>query len=86
MKKNIIKILGVCYLAVACMLLFGSNAQAYIDPSVATYAIQAIAGIAIAVGAAVGIYFRRVKKKVNEKLGVDENRNKEVESDDIEVK
>lgn len=86
MKKNIIKMLGVCYFAVACMLLFGSNAQAYIDPSVATYAIQAIAGIAIAVGAAVGIYFRRVKKKVNEKLGVDENRNKEVESDDIEVK
>lgn len=86
MKKNILKILGVGYLAVTCMFLFGSNAQAYIDPSVATYAIQAVAGIAIAVGAAVGIYFRRVKKKVNEKLGVDENRNKEVESDDIEVK
>lgn len=86
MKKNILKVLGVGYLAIAGMLLFGANAQAYIDPSVATYAIQAIAGIAIAVGAAVGIYFRRVKKKVNEKLGVDENRNKEVESDDIEIK
>ena len=84
MKKNILKVLGVGYLAIAGMLLFGANAQAYIDPSVATYAIQAIAGIAIAVGAAVGI--RRVKKKVNEKLGVDENRNKEVESDDIEIK
>lgn len=39
----------------------------------------------IAVGAAVGIYWRKAKKKVNEKLGIDENRNKEVESDDIVV-
>ena len=86
MKKSILKVLGVGYFAIACMFLFGANAQAYIDPSVATYAIQAVAGIAIAVGAAVGIYFRRVMKKVNEKLGVDENRSKEVESDDIEIK
>lgn len=57
----------------------------YIDPSVMTYAIQAIAGVVIAVGAAVGIYWRKAKKKVNEKLGIDENRNKEVESDDIVV-
>lgn len=56
----------------------------YIDPSVVTYLIQAVAGVVIAVGAVVGIYFRKAKKKVNEKLGVDENRNKEVESDDIE--
>ena len=48
-----------------------------------TYVIQAVAGVVIAVGAVVGIYFRRAKKKVNEKLGIDENRNKEVESDDI---
>ena len=57
----------------------------YIGPSVMTYAIQAIAGVVIAVGAAVGIYWRKAKKKVNEKLGIDENRNKEVESDDIVV-
>lgn len=72
---------GVCG-----MLLFGSDANAYIDPSVMTYLIQAIAGIVIAVGAAVGIYFRRAKKKVSDKLGIDENRNKEVESDEIVVK
>lgn len=65
------------------MLLFGMNGQAYIDPSVMTYLIQAIAGVVIAVGAAVGIYFRRAKKKLNNKLGIDENRNKEVESDDV---
>ncbi len=55
----------------------------YIDPSVMTYAIQAGAGIVIAVGAFVGLYFRKAKKKVNKKLGVDENKNKEVESDEI---
>ena len=59
---------------------------AYIDPSVMTYLIQAIAGIVIAIGAAVGIYFRRAKKKINNKLGIDENKNKEVESDEIIIK
>lgn len=67
----------------ASMLLFGVNGRAYIDPSVMTYLIQAIAGIVIAVGAVVGIYFRRAKKKLNEKFEIDENRNKEVESDEI---
>ena len=58
----------------------------YIDPSVMTYAIQALAGILIAVGAAIGIIWRKSKKKVTNKLGIDENRNKEVESDEIIVK
>ena len=58
----------------------------YIDTSVTTYLIQAIAGVAIAVGAGLAIYFRKAKKKMNEKLGIDENRNKEVESDEIEFK
>lgn len=62
------------------LLIFG-----YIDPSVVTYAIQAGAGVVIAVGAFVGLYFRKAKKKVGKKLGVDENKNKEVESDEIIV-
>ena len=56
----------------------------YIDPSVVTYLIQAVAGVVIAVGAVVGISFRKAKKKVNDKLGIDENKNKEVETDEIE--
>ena len=58
----------------------------YIDPSVMTYAIQAGAGIVIAVGAFVGLYFRKAKKKVNQKLNLDENKHKEVESDEVEIK
>lgn len=70
----------------SAMLLFGENGNAYIDPSVMTYMIQAIVGIVIAAGVAIGIYFRRAKKKINQTLNIDENRNKEVESDDILVK
>ncbi len=57
----------------------------YIDPSVMTYAIQAGAGIVIAIGAFVGLYFRKAKKKVSKKMGIDENKHKEVESDEIVV-
>lgn len=85
--KKCFKVMVIAgFLGFSSMLLFGVNANAYIDPSVMTYLIQAVAGIVIAVGAAVGIYFRRAKKKVSEKLGIDENRNKEVESDEIIVK
>ena len=83
MKKKILKLGGALYFGVGFMLLFGVNAQAYIDPSVITYMIQAAAGIVIAVGAVVGVYWRRTKKKLNKKLGIDENKNKEVEADDI---
>lgn len=75
----------LAYVALCAMLVFGANLCAYIDPSVMTYVIQAVAGIIIAVGAVAGVYFRKAKKKVNEKLGIDENKNKEVESDEITV-
>lgn len=42
------------------MLGFTLPVHAYIDPSVATYAIQAIAGIAITLGAVGGVYWRRI--------------------------
>ena len=83
--NKLAKTFGLCYAAFACMLLFGANGSAYIDPSVMTYVIQAVAGVVVAVGAVAGIYWRKAKKKVSEKLGVDENRNKEVETDDILV-
>lgn len=86
MKNKIITMFALGYFGISFMLLFGVTAQAYIDPSVVTYVIQAVAGVTIAVGAAAGIYWRKAKKKLNEKLGIDENKNKEVESDEIIVK
>lgn len=65
------------------MIMFTNMVSVYLDPSVMTYAIQAIAGVVIAIGAVAGIYWRKAKKKVSDKLGIDENKNKEVEGDDI---
>lgn len=83
MKKIIVKLALALYAMFACMLMFGNTLMAYIDPSVLTYLIQAGAAVVIAVGAAVGIYWRKAKKKINNTLGIDENKNKEVESDEI---
>lgn len=54
---------------------------AYLDPSVITIAFSAIAGVAVTIGAAVAVYYHKIKRKVNDKLGLDENANKEVEAD-----
>ena len=66
--------------------LLNNMVGAYIDPSVMTYAIQAVAGIVIAIGAVAGIYWRKAKKKINNSLGIDENKNKEVETVEIIIK
>ena len=87
MKKTVIRaafhFFFAAYAVVVGMLLFGVTASAYIDPSVMTYMIQIIAGLVIAVGAIVGVYWRRAKKKVQNTLGIDEK--KEQESDEIIV-
>ena len=85
MKKFFLGAIVAIFFTIGFALLFSINVRAYIDPSVMTYTIQAVAGIVIAIGAGIGIYYRKMKKKVSDKLGIDENRNKEVESDDIEI-
>lgn len=79
------KLLGRLYFVICFVLILSLSASAYLDPSVMTYAIQIIAGIAVAVGAVVGIYWRKAKKKVQDKLGIDENSKKEQEEDVIEI-
>ena len=76
--KNFAKYL---YFALCMMLFFTIPANAYIDPSVMTYGVQVIAGVAGVVGTVVGVLWRRAKKKVQDKLGIDENAKKEVEED-----
>ena len=77
------RLLGVGSVFFVAMLAFGVNGQAYIDPSVMTYVIQAVAGVVVMIGAGAGIYWRKAKKNMFNKMGIDENKNKEVESDDI---
>ena len=76
-------VLGTGIIVLGIMQLLSVRVEAYIDPSVMTYVIQAVAGVIIAIGAAITIYFRRAKKKLQDKLGIDEA--KEQESDDIIV-
>ncbi|MBE6809611.1 MAG: hypothetical protein E7521_00955 [Ruminococcaceae bacterium] len=58
-----------------------SPISAYIDPSVMTYAIQAVAGVVIAVGAVVVVLWRKAKKKVADKLHLEEKSIKETEEE-----
>ena len=52
----------------------------YIDPSIMTYSIQVITGIVIVLGGFIGIYIKKIKKKMKLKS------KKKVESDKIIVK
>lgn len=54
---------------------------AYVDPSVMSYTVQAIAGVVIALGVVFGVVWRKVKKGANKVLGRDENAGKEVEDE-----
>lgn len=53
----------------------------YIDPSVMTYAIQAVAGVVIAVGGVAALLWRKAKKNVAKKLNLEEKSKKETEDD-----
>lgn len=54
---------------------------AYVDPSVMSYAVQAIAGVVIASGVVFGVIWRKVKRNAQKVLKIDENAGKEVEAD-----
>lgn len=53
----------------------------YVDPSVMSYTVQAIAGVAIALGVVFGVVWRKIKRGANKALGRDENAGKEVEEE-----
>ncbi len=71
--------------ALLCALVlspaFASPAFAYIDPSVMTYTIQAVAGVAVALSAVLGVALRRGRKGLARILDIDENAKKEFEPD-----
>lgn len=75
------RFLRCVYFALCLSIALSTFASAYLDPSVMTYTIQVVAGVAVAAGAVVGVLWRRTKKKVQDKLGIDENAKKEVEEE-----
>ena len=65
--------------AAVILLVVCDEAYAYVDPSVVTYAIQAMAGAAVALSAVVGVAFRKTRKKLFKILGIDPDANKELD-------
>ena len=56
-------------------------ALAYVDPSVMTHTIQALAGVAVALSAVLGVVWRRARRWLLRAMHVDENAGKAVEAD-----
>ena len=77
------KLFRYLYFSVAFFFLFTVPVQAYIDPSVMTYAIQAVAGVAIALGTVFGLYWRKLLKVLRTVFRVRSNKHAENESDEI---
>lgn len=85
--RNGIRMLGLSALITVYLLVFTMPvAHAYIDPSATTYLIQAIAGVAIAAGSVAVIFWRRTKKKLKDKMGIDLDKDKETEEDVVAVR
>ena len=63
--------------ALVTLACFPSAALAYVDPSVMTYTIQALAGVAVALSAVLGVAMRRTRKALMKLFGIDENAHKQ---------
>lgn len=89
MKKNVIfkivSALNLALVAVAAGVMYSMPVNAYIDPSVTTFIIQAVAGVVVAAGAVFAVVWRKAKKKAAQVLHIDENAGKEVEDDFTEI-
>lgn len=83
-KDNILKKLRTLLYVVCMGAILTVPAFAYVDPSVTTFAFQAIAAVVIAAGAVIGVVWRKAKKKAAQVLNIDENAGKIVE-DDLKV-
>ncbi|MCQ2751922.1 MAG: hypothetical protein MJ189_02335 [Coriobacteriales bacterium] len=66
-------------IAVGAIAVFPVVAFAYVDPSVMTYTIQALAGVAVALSAVLSVAFRRSRRAIMKLLGIDENQKKDVD-------
>ena len=70
----------IAFLVILWSVVPTSPAFAYVDPSVMTYTIQAIAGVAVALSAVAGVAFRRTRRKIYEVFNIDEDAHKISES------
>ena len=62
------RIFWVTYFTFFLILAMPTHAWAYVDPATLTYVVQIIAGVFIAGGVAVGVYWRKIKKLFSKHL------------------
>ena len=53
--------LKLAYFTLCFLLIFSTSASAYIDPASTSYIIQIIGGVFLAGGAAIAIYWHKIK-------------------------
>lgn len=61
------KILTYSYFGAFLALLLSSQAAAYLDPSAVTYVVYILAGVAIAGGAAISVYWSKIKRAIRKR-------------------
>ena len=76
------KIFAFLAFFILAMVMFVQTAFAYIDPSAMSFIIQIVAGVVIAAGAALGFYWRRLKRAVSKRKHKDEDEDEDDEEDD----
>ena len=76
------KVLSFLFFFLCAMVMCISYDAAYIDPSAVTYIVQAVAAVVIAAGAALGFYWRRIKRAVKRKNKADEEDEDDEEYED----
>ena len=81
LKSFLLLALYAVVCASAVNLAWAAIAWAYVDPSVMTYTIQALAGVAVALSAVAGVAFRRGRRIVYQLLDIDEDARKQHEPD-----
>ena len=79
------KILWAVYVVLYVNIICMACSFAYLDPTTTTFLLQVIVGVAVAVGTVAAVLFRKAKKKVSDKLGIDEKEKKEVEEEFTEI-
>ena len=84
MKNTAKKLIAFAAFFILAMVMFVQYAFAYIDPSAMTFIIQIIAGVAIAAGAAVGFYWRKLKRAVTKKKRGDDDEDDDDDDDEDE--
>lgn len=76
------KLLAFLAFFALAMVMFLQTAFAYIDPSAMTFILQILVGVVIAAGAAVGFYWRRLKRAVSRKKRREEEEDEDEDEDE----